>query len=148
MRAACLYVGGNSFKISVLTVIFMAVNYKKYKLELNSLDKLEELLQEMYDEACANIETVQANMNKFLSSTDLNDETSDGKAKIGKVINDFIANKDRAIGRKIEVAKLMNEVLKNGKNSAKANDENGVCEWGKMLEGIDNDSITKYQFKG
>ena len=41
------------------------VPLKKYKLKLNSSEKLEVLLQELYDEACKNIEQIQTEMNKL-----------------------------------------------------------------------------------
>ena len=66
---------------------------KRYKLKLNSLDKIEELLQELYNEADKNIVEVQNQINKINSSVDLNQEISDGKAKIAKAINDFINSK-------------------------------------------------------
>lgn len=85
---------------------------KQYKLKLDSKEKIEELLQEIYAEACKNIEEAQNEINKITHSTDLNNEIIDGKAKYAKAINDFIATKDKAIARKFEIAKLMTEVVK------------------------------------
>lgn len=85
---------------------------KRYKLKLNSLDKIEELLQELYNEADKTIIEVQNQLNKLANSVDLNNEIADSKAKIAKAINDFIKSKDNAIGRKLEIAKLMTEIHK------------------------------------
>lgn len=85
---------------------------KQYKLRLNSKEKIEELLQEIYVEACKNIEEAQREINKISMSTDLNAEIIDGKSKYAKAINDFIATKDKAISRKLEIAKLMSDVMK------------------------------------
>ena len=36
----------------------------------------------------------------------------DAKAKYSKAMNDFLSNKEKAIGRKLDIAKLMSEILK------------------------------------
>lgn len=85
---------------------------KRYKLKLNSLEKIEELLQELYNEADKNIVEIQQQMNKLDNSVQLNNEIVDAKAKYAKAMNDFITNKDKAIGRKLDIAKLMTEIHK------------------------------------
>ena len=85
---------------------------KHYRLKLNSVDKIEELLQELYNEVCQNIEAIQKEMNKLSNSIELNNEIVDSKAKYAKAMNDFIANKDKAIGRKLEIAKLETQLDK------------------------------------
>lgn len=90
----------------------MARTLKNYKLQLDSKEKITELLQEIYDEACKNIEEAQREINRISMSTDLNEEIIDGKAKYAKAINDFISTKDKAIARKFEIAKLMTEIVK------------------------------------
>lgn len=96
---------------------------KNYKLKLNSAEKIEELLQELYNESCKNIIEIQTQMNKIVNSVNLNDEIMEAKTKYAKAINDFIINKDKAIGRKLEIAKLMTEILKyNGDVSKAFND--------------------------
>lgn len=110
---------------------------KRYKLKINSSEKLEELLQELYDEACWNIEVVQKELNRYVNSTNLNEETSDSKAKIGKITNDFVSNMDKALGRKLEIAKLMHEILKYHGNAKKAIEESeNVGDWSNILEDI------------
>ena len=49
----------------------------------------------------------------------MNDCTVDERAKFAKAINDYITNRDKALGRKIEIGKLMAEIHKNNGNIAK-----------------------------
>lgn len=103
---------------------------KRYKLKLNSIEKIEELLQELYEEADKNIVEIQNEMNKLANSVSLNNEIVDAKAKYAKAMNDFITNKDKAIGRKLDIAKLMSEILKyNGNVKLKAVTEGDIPDW-------------------
>lgn len=104
----------------------MAKKIKNYKVVLDSKDNVTELLQEIYDEACKNIEEAQREINKITMSTTLNTEIIDGKAKYAKAINDFITTKDKAISRKFEIAKLMTEVLKYNSNTQQMYNEGEV----------------------
>lgn len=96
---------------------------QRYKLKLNSNTKIEELLQELYNESCKNIEEIQTQMNKLQNSVLLNDEIMEAKTKYAKAMNDFITNKDKAIGRKLEIAKLMAEIMKYNGDANKAFNE-------------------------
>lgn len=112
-------------------------NLKQYKIELDSKDKLKELLQEIYTEACKNIEEAQRLINKIEASTNLNEEILDGKAKYAKALNDFISTKDRAIGRKFEIAKLLTEVIKFNGNVKQAFTEGEVPQdWGDAINSL------------
>lgn len=91
----------------------------RYKLKLNSLEKIEELLQEAYDEANQNVVKLQEEINRISSATNLNECTVDERAKFAKAVNDYITNRDKALGRKIEIGKLMAEIHKNNGNIAK-----------------------------
>lgn len=103
---------------------------KRFRLKLNSLSKIEELLQELYNESDKNIVEIQNQMNKLSSSVALNDEIMDAKVKYSKAMNDFIANKDKAIGRKMDIAKLMTEIHKfNGDVKSMAENEQSVGNW-------------------
>ena len=106
----------------------MGVIQKRYKLKLNSAEKIEELLQEAYNEVCKNIEEAQQQINKITNSVQLNDETLDAKTKFAKAMNDFISNKDKAIGRKLEISKLMSEIMKYNGNVEKAVNNSDVME--------------------
>lgn len=85
---------------------------KNYKLKLNSIEKIEELLQELYNESNKMVNEIQEQMNKLSFSADLNNQPMDAKAKYSKAMNDFLSNKEKAIGRKLDIAKLMSEILK------------------------------------
>ena len=122
----------------------MAAVKKRYKLRLNSLDKIEELLQELYNEADKNIVEIQNQMNKLSNSVALNDEIMDSKTKYAKAMNDFITNKDKAIGRKLDIAKLMTEIHKfNGDVRKMVDNEESVGNWEDLkdvVESTTNDS--------
>lgn len=108
----------------------MAVVKKRYKLRLNSIEKIEELLQELYNEADKNLVEIQNQMNKLSNSVALNEEIMDSKTKYAKAMNDFITNKDKAIGRKLDIAKLMTEIHKfNGDVRKMVDSEESVGNW-------------------
>ena len=85
---------------------------RNYNLKLNSIEKVEELLQELYNETNKMVNEIQEQMNKLSSSVTLNQEPIDAKAKYSKAMNDFLSNKEKAISRKLDIAKLMSEILK------------------------------------
>lgn len=126
---------------------------KRYKLKLNSSEKIEELLQELYEEADKNIVELQNEINKLSNSVQLNEEIVDAKAKYAKAMNDYIANKDKAIGRKLEIAKLMSEILKYNGNIKQAVTEGEIPDWQEITNAlVDNteeetDKVEKYQLK-
>lgn len=126
---------------------------KKYKLKLNSIDKIEELLQELYEESDKIIVEIQNEMNKLSTSVQLNNEIVDAKAKYAKAMNDFITNKDKAIGRKLDIAKLMSEVLKYNGNVKMAITEGEIPDWNEITDALvakseeETDNTEKYQLK-
>ena len=126
---------------------------KKYKLKLNSIDKIEELLQELYEESDKIIVEIQNEMNKLSTSVQLNNEIVDAKAKYAKAMNDFITNKDKAIGRKLDIAKLMSEILKYNGNIKMAITEGEIPDWNEITDALvakseeETDNTEKYQLK-
>ena len=126
---------------------------KRFKLKLNSSEKIEELLQELYEEADKNIVEIQNEINKLINSVDLSNEIMDAKAKYAKSINDYITNKDKAIGRKLDIAKLMSEILKYNGNVKLAVTEGEIPDWEDITKAlVDNtkdetDNVEKYQLK-
>jgi hypothetical protein len=128
---------------------------KKYKLKLNSSQKIEELLQELYDEADKNIVEIQNEMNKLANSVQLDKEIVDAKAKYAKAMNDFIASKDRAIGRKLDIAKLMSEILKYNGNVKLAVSEGEIPDWQEITDALvdntqnnnENTNVQEYSLK-
>lgn len=119
---------------------------KKYKLKLNSAQKIEELLQELYEEADKNIVEIQNEMNKLANSVQLDQEIVDAKAKYAKAMNDFITNKDKAIGRKLDIAKLMSEILKFNGNVKLAVTEGEIPDWDEITNAlVDNANATNIE---
>lgn len=53
---------------------------KNFKLKVNSIEKVEELLQELYNETNKMVNEIQEQMNKLSSSVSLNQEPMDAKA--------------------------------------------------------------------
>lgn len=110
------------------------VQLKKLKIKLNNPARLEDLLQELYSEACQNIEQIQNEMNKLSNSIRLNEEIMDAKTKYAKAMNDYIANKGKAINIKLDIAKLMSEVIKYQGNVNKTLNESEVPgDWDELI---------------
>ena len=129
---------------------------KKYKVKLNSIEKIEELLQEIYDQAVRHLNEIQMEMNKLQNSTNLGQDGNsiEDKAKYAKAMNDFITNKDKAIGRKLDIAKLMSEILKFNGNVKLAVTEGELPDWQEITNAlVDNgdttneENVEKYHLK-
>lgn len=84
----------------------------KIKIELNSSENLQTVLQEAYDLANSQIKYVQDELSKLANSTPLKDTTIDEKSKYFKSVNDLLLIKDKAIGRKVDISKLLSEILR------------------------------------
>lgn len=100
---------------------------KRYKVRLNSSEKIEELLQEIYDQACRQLNEIDNEINKLMTSTNLasDDVTMEDKAKYSKAMHDYIGDKTKAIASKFEIAKFMGELIKhNGDINEAINDKN------------------------
>lgn len=85
---------------------------KKYKVKLNNVDKIEELLQETYDLACQQHVLIQNEINKIMNTTVVNNLDIDGKEKYGKIMKEYFTLQQKSIGIKMDVAKLMGEIVK------------------------------------
>ena len=84
---------------------------KNFKVELNSADNLRDLVQNVIDLADTQINQAQNEIEKSKKSTDLTQEVMDGKSKYAKAINDYLSVIDKAMAKKIDIAKLLNEVM-------------------------------------
>ena len=82
----------------------------KFKIELNDVQNLRDLLQIAYNLADEQVIQAQNEINKLASVTKLTEESMDAKAKYGKVINDYLSIKDKAISKKLDIAKILNDV--------------------------------------
>lgn len=111
----------------------------KFKIEINSLDNIEKLLQELYDEVCRNINEINTHINKINNATNLADEPIEMKAKFAKSINDFLQSKDKAIAKKIDIAKLLTEIAKRNGDvegaivSSIESKSAEACDWGAIV---------------
>ena len=85
---------------------------QKYTVKLNSVEKIEQLLQETYNLACLQATQIQNEINKIANTTEINDLDIDGKEKYGKIMNNYITLQQKSIGQKYDIAQLMAEVLK------------------------------------
>lgn len=97
----------------------------KYKITLNSTKNLEVLLQQIFDEADTLINQTQLEINKITNSVDLANEDSgiEAKTKYSKAINDLINTKQKAIAMKMDLGRLMTEVIKFNGNASQALNE-------------------------
>ena len=83
---------------------------QKLKIELNNIQNLRDLLQETYILASEQIIQAQNEINKLANATNLPEEAMDAKSKYAKAINDYLGIKDKAISKKIDIAKILNDV--------------------------------------
>ena len=100
----------------------------KYKVVINNIDNVRDLLQQTYDLAEMQIVQAQNEINKLANSVQLQDEIMDQKAKYAKAINDYLKIKDNAISRKLEIARLLAEICKFNGDVSKALSEGNVSQ--------------------
>lgn len=128
---------------------------KRYKVRLNSSEKIEELLQEVYDQACRQINEIQNEINKLINSTNLASEdfTMDDKAKYFKAIHDLTGDKKSAIQTKLDIVKFMGEMVKHsGDAKSVVNDKSFAKRTSLNLNDIrnalkDSDDSENYNIK-
>lgn len=92
----------------------------KYNVKLNNVDKIEQLLQETYELACQQHVSIQNEINKIMNTTAVNNLDIDGKEKYGKIMKEYFSLQQKSISLKMDVAKLMSEVLKHNGDVNKA----------------------------
>ena len=102
---------------------------KSFKIELNSSDNLRDLLQQIYDLADSQIVQIQSEIEKLKNSTDLTQESMDGKARYAKAINDYLTIKDKTVSKKIEVARLLNDVMVHNGDVKKTMEDTSSQKW-------------------
>lgn len=121
-------------------------NYSKtYKVKVNSIEKIEELLQESYDYSQKLINEIQNEMNKLSQSTVLSQIGPDEKAKYAKSMHDFITDKNKAISMKIDISKLLSDILKYNGDVNKAINDNVLS---KSSSSLNLDEIRQMISKG
>lgn len=107
----------------------------KFKIEVNDLNNIRDLLQETYALADAQLVQAQDQITKLATATKLHECTMDEKAKYAKAQNDYLSIKDKAISKKLEIAKLLNEIVNHNGNDKKLDDK------GKKQSGFDLSKI-------
>ena len=99
---------------------------KKYSVKLNNVEKIEQLLQETYDLACQQHNSIQNEINKIMNTTVVNDLDIDGKEKYGKIMKEYFTLQQKSINIKMDVAKLMSEIIKHNGDIKKALEEDSM----------------------
>ena len=87
-------------------------SFGKLKIEINDIQNIRDLLQETYKLADEQIIQAQNEINKLSNATKLQDEVMDSKSKYAKAINDYLGMKDKAIAKKLDIAKILSEIYK------------------------------------
>ena len=96
----------------------------KLKIEINDVNNIRDLLQNAYNLADEQIVQAQNEINKLSTSSNLVDEPMDASAKYAKAINDYLSMKDKAISKKIDIAKVLTEIYHhNGDVGGALNDD-------------------------
>ena len=96
------------------------------KIQLNNASNIRDLLQETYKLADQQLVQAQDEMNKLANATRLQDEVMDSKQKYSKAMNDYLTIKDKAIRTKLDIAKLMTEIMNHNGNVKEAIEQGGV----------------------
>ena len=128
---------------------------KRYKIRSNSAEKIEELLQEIYDQICRQINEIQNEISKLVNSTNLgaDDFNMDDKSKYFKAFHDLSLDKKNALDQKKDIAKLMSEILKyHGDVNSVINDKNAQKRTSLNLKSIrdavnENNDVNNYTLK-
>jgi len=83
---------------------------KRQIIEVNSNNSLQSVMQEVYNNACNQINDAQKVINEVGASANLED--IDDIAKIAKAKTDALKVKDSAIKIKLDVGKLQSDIIK------------------------------------
>ena len=111
----------------------------KLKIDVNNLNNVRDLLQEAYRLADEQLVQAQDQITKLATATKLQDCTMDEKAKYAKAQNDYMSIKDKAIAKKLEIAKLLADICAhNGdKNKSGSKDQGRPLDFTKIREMVD-----------
>ena len=118
----------------------------KYKVVINSLENVRELLQEAYNQADEQLIQSQNEISKLSNSTKLSEEIMESKAKYAKAMNDYLGMKDKSIAKKIEIARLLTEICKHNGDANKGNEESAKAmtfDFSKIREMVTNSANEK-----
>ena len=99
---------------------------KRYTVKLKNIDKIEQLLQETYELATRQSNQIQEEANKIANVTVINDLDIDDKEKYAKIMANYITLHQKSIQQKLEISKLMTEIIKhNGDVKGAIDDSKG-----------------------
>lgn len=84
---------------------------KKQKIKVNNPESLQGLLQEVYNDACKQVNDAQRTINELNNSVSVEDV--DDAVKIAKAKTDAQKMKDSGVKIKLEVSRVLRDVLKN-----------------------------------
>ena len=93
-----------------LLIYYIMPRKKKQHVKINNVTSLEGVLQEVYNEACANIKDAQSTITELSTAAEPVDV--DDFTKISKAKTDAIKEKTANIKVKLEIAKLQNDSIK------------------------------------
>jgi hypothetical protein len=93
---------------------------KKYRIVLNDKVNLQTGLNEIYHELDFLINEIQEEYAKLSENTSLADMTMDDKSEYAKSVHNLLVDKANVMKLKIEVQKIVTEVLKTGGNEGGA----------------------------
>jgi len=129
----------------------------RYKVKLNNIDKIEQLLQETYDLANQQTNKIQEEINKIANTSVINDLDIEGKEKYAKIMSNYISLQQKAIQQKFDISKLMAEVmkhngdvdsaLKDSKKTGSTLDISKLQELAKNANTQSNNTTEQYQLK-
>jgi conjugal transfer/entry exclusion protein len=98
----------------------------KLKIEINDIQNIRDILQNAYNLAEEQIVQSQNEINKLSNATNLVDETLESRARYAKAINDYLGMKDKAIGKKLDIAKILAEIQRYNGDVKTALESNGT----------------------
>jgi hypothetical protein len=87
---------------------------RKQKIKVNNTESLEGLMQEVYNDACVQINDAQRNINELINT--IAPEDIDDITKIAKEKTSAHKIKESGIKIKLEVAKLQSDIIKHNGN--------------------------------
>ena len=105
----------------------------KLKINLNDGESVRQLAQEIYLLSETQLIQAQNEINKLANATNLHEEAMDSKAKYAKAINDYLGLKDKAIAKKLDIAKLLSDIYQHN------GDVKGALENGEAVKNMSFD---------
>lgn len=103
----------------------------KLKIQVNDIQNVRDLLQTAYDLANEQVIQAQNEINKLSVATELQNESIEGRTRYAKAINDYLGIKDKAISKKLDIAKILADICNHN------GDVKEALEYGTNSKGMD-----------